>query len=76
MQQLLEIFLHLDKHLGEWAGALGNGLYALLFAIVHNQTLRWGEGVSRWQARRRCASRPPPARTPHRWETRWPSTVP
>jgi len=34
----IDIFLHLDKHLNVWAGALGPGLYAVLFAIVFCET--------------------------------------
>ncbi len=36
--QLLDVFLHLDAHLAEWAGVLGPWLYALLFAIVFCET--------------------------------------
>jgi membrane-associated protein len=37
-KHLVEIFLHLDKHLNQWAGDLGGGLYGLLFAIVFCET--------------------------------------
>ena len=36
--QLVDIFLHLDAHLAEWAGVLGPWLYALLFVIVFCET--------------------------------------
>ena len=36
--QLLDLFLHLDAHLTEWAGVLGPWLYALLFLIVFCET--------------------------------------
>ena len=36
--QLLDVFLHLDAHLAEWAGVLGPWLYGLLFAIVFCET--------------------------------------
>ncbi len=38
MQQALEIFLHLDAHLNQWAGVLGPWLYVVLFAIVFCET--------------------------------------
>ncbi len=38
MQQLLEIFLHLDRHLNEWAVVLGPWLYVVLFLIVFCET--------------------------------------
>jgi membrane-associated protein len=34
----IDVFLHLDAHLNEWAAALGPGLYLLLFAIVFCET--------------------------------------
>jgi membrane-associated protein len=37
-QQGLDIFLHLDQHLNEWAGLLGPWLYLLLFAVVFCET--------------------------------------
>lgn len=37
-KQLIDIFLHLDKHLNEWAAQLGNGLYGILFLIVFCET--------------------------------------
>jgi len=36
--QVLDVFLHLDAHLAEWAGVLGPWLYALLFLIVFCET--------------------------------------
>lgn len=38
MRELVDIVLHLDKHLNAWAGDLGGWLYALLFAIVFAET--------------------------------------
>ncbi len=38
MTQFLDILLHLDKHLNEWAGNLGAWTYALLFLIVFCET--------------------------------------
>jgi len=38
LQHLVDIFLHLDRHLGEWAGDLGPWLYLLLFVIVFCET--------------------------------------
>jgi membrane-associated protein len=34
----IDVFLHLDAHLNEWAAALGPWLYLLLFAIVFCET--------------------------------------
>jgi membrane-associated protein len=34
----VEVFLHLDKHLNEWAGQLGGWLYLVLFLIVFCET--------------------------------------
>ncbi|HKB14715.1 MAG TPA: DedA family protein [Planctomycetota bacterium] len=36
--QLVDVFLHLDVHLNEWADRLGPWLYALLFGIVFCET--------------------------------------
>ena len=36
--QFLDVFLHLDQHLNEWAVTLGPWLYALLFLIVFCET--------------------------------------
>jgi membrane-associated protein len=38
LAQLLDVFLHLDAHLGEWAGVLGPWLYLVLFLIVFCET--------------------------------------
>jgi membrane-associated protein len=38
LKHLVDIFLHLDKHLNEWATAMGGGLYGLLFLIVFCET--------------------------------------
>ena len=35
---LVDLFLHLDQHLNEWAGVLGPWLYVVLFAIVFCET--------------------------------------
>ncbi len=35
---LVDLFLHLDQHLNEWAGVLGPWLYLVLFAIVFCET--------------------------------------
>jgi membrane-associated protein len=35
---LVDLFLHLDQHLNDWAGVLGPWLYAVLFAIVFAET--------------------------------------
>ena len=34
----MDLFLHLDQHLNEWAGVLGPWLYLVLFAIVFCET--------------------------------------
>jgi membrane-associated protein len=36
--QLLDVFLHLDRHLNDWADTLGLWLYAVLFLIVFCET--------------------------------------
>ena len=38
IQQGIEIFLHLDAHLNEWAAILGPWLYGLLFVILFCET--------------------------------------
>ncbi len=38
LKHFVDIFLHLDKHLNEWAGSMGTWLYLLLFAIVFCET--------------------------------------
>jgi membrane-associated protein len=35
---LIDIVLHLDKHLNDWGARLGDGLYVLLFAIIFAET--------------------------------------
>jgi membrane-associated protein len=36
--RLIDVFLHLDAHLAEWAGTLGPWLYVLLFLIIFCET--------------------------------------
>lgn len=38
MTEFIDVFLHLDKHLNEWAGMLGPWLYVLLFLIIFCET--------------------------------------
>jgi membrane-associated protein len=38
LQQVLDLFLHLDQHLVEWATVLGPWLYLVLFLIVFCET--------------------------------------
>jgi len=38
MTEFIDVFLHLDKHLNEWAGMLGPWLYLVLFLIVFCET--------------------------------------
>lgn len=38
LRKFVDVFLHLDRHLNEWAGELGPWLYVLLFAIVFCET--------------------------------------
>jgi membrane-associated protein len=38
LTQILDVFLHLDAHLTEWASVLGPWLYLVLFAIVFCET--------------------------------------
>ncbi len=38
LRNFVDIFLHLDAHLNEWAGSLGPWTYVLLFAIVFAET--------------------------------------
>jgi membrane-associated protein len=38
LAKLVDLFLHLDVHLAEWAGVLGPWLYLLLFLIVFCET--------------------------------------
>jgi membrane-associated protein len=38
MPDLVDLFLHLDQHLNDWAGVFGPWLYLVLFAIVFCET--------------------------------------
>jgi membrane-associated protein len=38
LQHALDIFLHLDVHLNEWAGMLGPWLYGVLFLVIFCET--------------------------------------
>jgi membrane-associated protein len=38
LHSALDVFLHLDRHLNTWAGALGPWLYGVLFLIVFCET--------------------------------------
>src|SRR6266545_4574399 len=38
LRDLLDIFLHLDAHLNQWAATLGNALYGVLFLIIFCET--------------------------------------
>src|SRR5262245_11634556 len=38
LRHLIDIFLHLDKHLNDWAAQMGAGLYAVLFAVIFCET--------------------------------------
>jgi len=38
LHQLLNIVLHLDVYVNQWAGALGVGVYALLFLVIFAET--------------------------------------
>src|ERR1700676_5349410 len=38
LHNLIDVFLHLDKHLNEWATSLGGWLYGVLFLIVFCET--------------------------------------
>src|SRR5689334_13511027 len=38
LRQLIDTFLHLDKHLNDWAASMGGGLYAVLFAVIFCET--------------------------------------
>ncbi|HMO37169.1 MAG TPA: hypothetical protein PKA06_14105, partial [Gemmatales bacterium] len=37
-QELIDLFLHLDKHLNDWAAVLGPWLYVVVFAIIFCET--------------------------------------
>ena len=38
LRKFLDVFLHLDKHLDEWAQLMGSGLYGVLFLIIFCET--------------------------------------
>ncbi len=38
LRHALDVMLHLDRYLNEWAGQMGGWMYALLFAIVFAET--------------------------------------
>jgi membrane-associated protein len=38
LREILDVVLHLDRHLNEWAGWMGAWLYVLLFVIVFCET--------------------------------------
>jgi len=38
IKSAIDVFLHLDRHLGDWSQALGPWLYFLLFALVFCET--------------------------------------
>jgi membrane-associated protein len=38
LKQAIDVFLHLDAHLNEWAGTLGPWLYVVLFVVVFCET--------------------------------------
>jgi len=38
IRAVIDVFLHLDQHLNEWAGSLGGWLYLVLFLIVFCET--------------------------------------
>src|SRR5437773_12189287 len=38
IRNLIDVFLHLDAHLSQWAGTLGHSLYVVLFLIVFCET--------------------------------------
>ncbi len=38
LSQAVEVFVHLDRHLNEWAGMLGPWVYGLLFLIIFCET--------------------------------------
>src|SRR5262245_57648461 len=38
LHQLVDVFLHLDRHLNDWAAQVGPWTYVLLFAIVFAET--------------------------------------
>jgi membrane-associated protein len=38
ISDLIDVVLHLDRHLNDWAGRMGAGLYLLLFAVIFCET--------------------------------------
>lgn len=38
LRDFIDVMLHLDRYLNEWAGQLGNWLYALLFVVIFCET--------------------------------------
>jgi membrane-associated protein len=38
LRQIVDVFLHLDRHLNEWAESLGPWLYVVLFLIIFCET--------------------------------------
>ena len=38
LRLLLDVFLHLDRHLNAWAAQLGGWLYLVLFGVVFCET--------------------------------------
>jgi membrane-associated protein len=38
IKHLIDIFLHLDRYLNEWAASMGSSLYAVLFLVVFCET--------------------------------------
>lgn len=38
LKTFVDIFLHLDKYLNQWAGSMGSWLYVLLFAVIFCET--------------------------------------
>jgi len=38
LRDLIDVFLHLDSHLAQWAAILGNSLYVVLFLIIFCET--------------------------------------
>jgi len=38
LREFIDVMLHLDRYLNEWAGQLGNWLYGLLFVVIFCET--------------------------------------
>ncbi len=38
LKTFVDIFLHLDRYLNQWAGSMGSWLYVLLFAVIFCET--------------------------------------